>query len=191
MNKILFILIVFTFFGTNKKQKFNLKKDEIIYITILGDFDSNLINSLITRIENFYNVKCKVLTNEKISSDVLSSRTKRIDADKILKKYRSEKRIVLLTNKDICVNEYGIFGYGYKPGNTSIVSTFRISKNKKLLKDRIEKILLHEIGHNFGLNHCESFNNFCFMNSAKHSIKTIDKERIFLCENCLSKLGRH
>ena len=48
--------------------------------------------------------------------------------------------------------DWGVFGLGYRPGPTSVVSTFRIGhKDQGVFMDRIKKITLHEIGHNIGL----------------------------------------
>ncbi|MFV0530786.1 MAG: matrixin family metalloprotease [Flavobacteriales bacterium] len=83
--------------------------------------------------------------------------------------------------------DWGIFGLGYKPGRSCIISTFRLKNtSQKLFFDRIQKIAVHEIGHNMGLNHCET--NNCVMQDAVETIKTVDFANKELCSKCKSNI---
>lgn len=83
--------------------------------------------------------------------------------------------------------DWGVFGLGYRPGKACIVSTFRMkSKGETILKERLAKVFVHEIGHNMGLDHCE--NKQCVMTDAAESIKTIDQVKGNLCDGCKNKL---
>ena len=102
---------------------------------------------------------------------------------------------ILLTEKDICYYkdksrpEYGIFGLGLRPGNTCIISTFRLKRGvtKQKTLERLEKVALHEIGHNLGLEHCE-YDKKCMMNDARGTIKQVDAEKVWLCEKCKNRI---
>lgn len=102
----------------------------------------------------------------------------------------------VLTNEDISTTknnnlDWGILGLGTCPGNTCIVSTYRMQKKSVpvvLFKERLIKIILHEIGHNFGLPHCKN-DPECLMNDAEGTIATVDKEKKWLCNSCRKKLG--
>ena len=98
---------------------------------------------------------------------------------------------MIITEKDICHfkdklrPDYGIFGLGLRPGKTCVISIFRLKRgvSKQKTLERLEKVVLHEIGHNLGLNHC--FNNKeCMMNDANGTIKQVDKEKVWFCEKC-------
>ncbi|HNF47794.1 MAG TPA: hypothetical protein PKO18_08835 [Chitinophagales bacterium] len=83
--------------------------------------------------------------------------------------------------------DWGIMGLAFRPGNAAVISTFRIkSSDKALFAQRLEKIALHELGHNLGLPHCPS--KSCFMNDANESISTIDNEKTELCSSCKQHL---
>lgn len=83
--------------------------------------------------------------------------------------------------------DWGVFGLGYRPGPSCIVSTFRLkNSNSKLFFSRLQKIAVHEIGHNMGLKHCP--NEGCVMQDAAETIKTIDKVKLELCGECLGKI---
>lgn len=80
-------------------------------------------------------------------------------------------------------NDFGIMGLAYCPGKSCIVSGFRLKhKNKELYFKRFKKVVLHELGHNFGLPHCPD--KKCVMTDAVESIKTIDNANPELCVKC-------
>ena len=104
------------------------------------------------------------------------------------------KFIVGITSKDICTKKdnypnWGVFGLGTLDNTGCVISTFRMRNNvpsSKLLT-RTEKVVLHEIGHNYGLNHCTS-EYPCFMKDANGTIKEVDEEPMDLCKPCRSKI---
>jgi archaemetzincin len=78
--------------------------------------------------------------------------------------------------------DFGVFGLGYQPGSSCIISTFRLGNDPNIIRNRIAKIAVHEIGHNLGLSHCKNIN--CVMQDAVESILTIDRESNSLCTAC-------
>ena len=78
-------------------------------------------------------------------------------------------------------------GLGYRPGNSCVVSTFRLkTTNKLLFYKRLEKVVLHELGHNLGLPHCE--NPKCVMTNAAEKISTVDNANALLCDACAKRI---
>ena len=59
--------------------------------------------------------------------------------------------------------------------------------SKFQLLERLEKVILHEIGHNYGLNHCTSPYP-CFMKDANGKIKQVDSEPMDMCVECKKKI---
>lgn len=173
------------------------QKPNVVHIQPLGFVPSEELNSIKNSIETFYGFECKINESVNLSDDLLSKSKTRYDANKILQKYNSNKKIILVTQKDIVhhnkirnVQEWGIIGLGYMPGNVCVISTYRI-KNKvsrEKFESRLTKVSLHEIGHNLGLNHCTK-SSLCLMNDANGTVKTIDKEKIMLCDNCKKQIS--
>ena len=109
--------------------------------------------------------------------------------------YKGYDKIIGITTKDISttknnIYDWGIMGLANSPGKSCIISTFRIkTPNKLLFNDRFIKVALHELGHTMGLPHC-TFSKVCFMEAAEGTIKSVDREKRFLCSNC-KKLISH
>lgn len=168
------------------------------------------IDSVKSVLERYYGFSVVVLENTTIpESTFINVRSPRYRADKVLKYLNDIKPdtcdfIMGLTTKDISTTkwesngkvkqpasrylDWGIFGLGYRPGDASIISTFRLGNNPDVALDRLQKICMHELGHNLGLSHCETY--MCVMSDAAESIKTIDNEAKSLCSKCQSKAAR-
>jgi archaemetzincin len=172
-----------------------LKPVTKINIQPLGKVSPEYINLVQKSVKTFYGYDCTVLPPKEITKDMLSPIKKRIDANKALRNNLTFDNLLILTEKDICCNkdkdnpEWGIFGLGLRPGKTCIISTHRLSKNvsKQKTLERLEKVALHEIGHNLGLNHCTN-NKECMMNDANGTIKQVDKEKVWFCEKCKNQI---
>jgi archaemetzincin len=182
---LIFISIFFSFQNKNKGT---------IYILPLGNVTNHDIKIVQNSLISFYGYKCDILNEQSLTKDLYSPSRKRYSADKILNKFNSNKHIIVITSVDITTEkngskEWGVFGLGRMPGKVCVVSTFRLKnlKNKQYYEDRLKKISIHEVGHNFGLSHCE-FDEHCLMNDAKGTIRKVDSEKIWICDFCRKKL---
>ena len=79
--------------------------------------------------------------------------------------------------------DWGVFGLGYRPGASCVVSTFRLNSASPQFEQRLQKVAIHEVGHNLGLSHCDK-DKRCVMQDAAESIKTIDRVGLSLCNGC-------
>ena len=189
-------VLITTFILFSFSETKNVETKRIVHITPLGKVSERQLILIKGWVKSFYGFNCVIDKQEPLTKDLLAKSQTRYEASTIIKKYKSNKNILLLTNVDIVyfnkvknIKEYGIIGLGYKPGNTCVVSTFRIkntTKNKFI--DRLNKVVLHEIGHNLGLPHCK-YDKKCLMNDANGTVKQIDQEKIWLCSNCKKIIG--
>ncbi len=110
--------------------------------------------------------------------------------------YKGFDKVIGITSKDISttknnIYDWGIMGLAKSPGRSCIISTYRIkTPNKVLFNDRFIKVALHELGHTMGLPHC-TFNSTCFMEAAEGTIKSVDREKRFLCSNCKKLISQY
>lgn len=85
-----------------------------------------------------------------------------------------------------------IFGQAALNGNSGIASLYRLrneqygmKKDEKLLLERFEKVIIHELGHMFGLIHCHI--PTCVMRSSTY-VEDIDQKNHRLCSKCRTEL---
>jgi archaemetzincin len=159
--------------------------------------DTATLNFLKTATENFYPVSVIIDSNKQFPNHVYYKPRNRYRADSVIRWLNinnadSVRTTVGITSKDISTSkggayDYGVMGLGYQPGKACIVSSFRPAKkatSKQHLQERLLKLLLHEMGHNFSLPHCA--NEKCFMVDAEGKMK-LDEEND-LCKSCRMKL---
>ena len=146
------------------------------------------INSLMP--EAGYEVKN--LPAKQIPQSAYYAPRKRYRADKIIalqkREYKDCKDLVIIgvTKKDISTTvhgqeDYGIMGLSYKPGNSCVVSSYRIPDKKNL-----HKVALHEFLHSRGLPHCKKDDPQCYMKDAKGKSNVAIQK--YLCESCRKNL---
>jgi archaemetzincin len=181
---IIALLILISYSYTTYKPK-------TIYIQPLGNVNQEYLNYVKKSVIDFYGYDCVIKPKVNLTADLLAASKTRYEASKILKKLNSKQNILLITEKDIAYRkskqypEWGIFGLGLRPGNTCVISTFRLKKkvNTQQMLVRLKKVALHEIGHNLGLIHCTHHKD-CLMNDAKGTIQQVDREKIWFCSKC-------
>lgn len=98
-------------------------------------------------------------------------------------------KLVGITNVDLCtpVLTY-VFGEAQLGGRVAIISMHRLNQNfyrlpddKDLLSERVKKTLMHELGHCFGLVHCDDPRCVMFL---ADSIFTLDYKKCTFCLRC-------
>lgn len=184
-------------------------KEKRIGFQPYGEFDKALIDTVVNALASTYGYEIIILPKRKIPKNAfVNIKSPRYRADSLLIDLKVNKPdsidIVLgLINKDISTTkrdatgnvkkpeskyfDWGIYGLGYRPGPSCIVSTYRLNTtNKKLFFSRLKKICIHEVGHNLGLPHCTT--NKCVMQDAVETIKTVDNESDKLCAECRLKI---
>jgi len=85
-----------------------------------------------------------------------------------------------------------VFGEAQLSGGSAVVSTHRLSnqyyglpRSHGLLLARLEKELIHELGHTFGMYHCRQFE--CVMRSSTY-VEEIDMKKALPCPDCAARL---
>lgn len=105
-------------------------------------------------------------------------------------------KIIGVTDVDLFVPVLTfVFGEAQLNGKAAIVSISRLKnefyglpKNDRLLLDRIEKEVIHELGHTFGLFHCINYD--CVMSSSMY-VENIDLKSKSFCRNCREILNNN
>jgi archaemetzincin len=202
----LLIIVALCFVGcknSNKKIFIGTSKENDLTVALLPyeHFDTTLIHFVQKETEAFYHCKTILLQSTNLPQFAFYSSRNRYRADSLLRYetgFLSNKidAIAGLTNKDIStskdeIKDWGVFGLGMCPGKVCVISIYRLERASKTvaqLKERLVKVVLHEIGHNLGLPHCSN-NKECLMTDAGGTIQQVDNERKWLCEKCQFKLS--
>lgn len=195
----LFLLLLFASCKTqHKKEQHTINtKRPVVILQPLQFSDTASLQLLRDSIEAFYNATVYIAPNKNFPDHLYYKPRNRYRADRIIHWLRmniadSVRTVAGITSLDVSttknnVYDYGVMGLGYSPGHACVVSTFRAAKtarNKNHLQQRLLKLVIHELGHNFGLTHCSK--KACYMVDAEGQMK-LDEER-FLCEQCKKKM---
>jgi archaemetzincin len=86
-----------------------------------------------------------------------------------------------------------VFGEAQLRGIGSVIALHRLnnifyglSEDKELLRERLVKEAIHELGHNFGLIHCN--NQSCVMKSSTY-VEEVDQKSGEMCGSCQELLA--
>ncbi|MEM2974614.1 MAG: archaemetzincin family Zn-dependent metalloprotease [Candidatus Micrarchaeia archaeon] len=129
-----------------------------------------------------FDVERKQWSAEKILKALREENTTRIHADKVLG----------VADIDIYVRRMNfVFGLSEIGGSTSLISVYRYhpelygKRKQGLFEDRTVKEAIHELGHAFGLQHC---NNKCVMHFS-NTIEEVDRKPKTFCKECIKQLS--
>jgi archaemetzincin len=186
----------------------NPAKKRLIGLQPLGQYDREQLQYIRKEVQHFFNTPVVILAERTIPAAFINtSKGERYSADSVIKWLAhtapdSITKVVGLTHNDIFttikenghVKEpaykyavWGIFGLGYMPGRSCIISDHRIQTNDTLrFHHRLRTVVIHELGHNMGLPHCPTKN--CIMNDANERIETVDKSADDYCATCKDRL---
>ena len=107
------------------------------------------------------------------------------DAVKVIGMVRVDLYIPILTY---------IFGQARLGGYAGVASLYRLRNEHygldadyELLIDRFSKVIIHELGHAFGIIHCS--NPVCVMRSSTY-VEDLDQKNKHFCQHCREELNR-
>lgn len=158
-----------------------------VVLVALGDFPVAQLDAVEAHLRTHAAVDVRRLDPIALPGDAWTPKRKRYRADRLLDFLVTQipdtpatTRILGLTQVDISTtkpphDDWGIFGLGQMPGQSAVVSTFRLKKKARdaaQIENRLKNTALHEVGHTFGLDHCTEA--LCPMQDAEGSIANTD-----------------
>ena len=188
---IILFLIGISFSFNNSKKHIHLPDSKIIIdIQPFSDISATEKEYILTELKKIYpHIELKTAIN--LPKMAYYSPRNRYRADSLinfLDKHTLDGHITIgITTKDISttkddIADWGVMGLGFCPGKACIASSFRLSKDQKLMQ--LFKVAIHELGHTQGLPHCPV--KYCFMRDAEGKNST-NEEKEF-CPACKAVL---
>jgi hypothetical protein len=147
---------------------------DTVYIQGVGHFNYSSLLEAKKIVEETYGVPTKIVQPIVITSDYYINGM--VNASKCLDDFDNDKNKVLITS-EMCYEEgvTEVGGLGEMNGNIVIVRS-----SSKGYKVNLTQVILHEIGHNQGFEHCDDVN--CVMN-----VDGLNYTSTELCEKCRKK----
>jgi len=164
----------------------------------VGTVDSGLLESLQAEIPRRLQVRCEI--SEAPLDPIVAYHPERqqYHSSEILERVTAltrlqDWRILAVTAVDLYIPilKY-VFGEAQLQGRCALISYHRLrqefyglDQDDSLLRQRLLKESVHELGHTLGLAHCQDYR--CAMASA-HAVEWIDLREDAMCEACRSKV---
>lgn len=185
--------------------------EKTIYLQKIGPLDEIILIRLQRNLQWFFK---KFRVDVKISPELIKLEheeyhdwRKQYDASRMLRRLKNTLRnghfrLLGITSKDIYSHLFhSVFGVAYKPtmqqllpSGQALISVARLIENfyrrprkPSLSELRIYKEALHELGHTFGLDHCD---DSCIMFFSK-SLQDTDEKPAKFCPQCLEELKNY
>ena len=173
--------------------------DPLVALQPLGPLDPVVLATVADHVRTFLPAEVVILPPRPLPGSAYYAPRHRYRGDNLLDYLDKApsagySRVIGITDRDISVTnglieDWGVIGVARLSGRSGVVSTFRLgarSASDSVLLTRLEKVVLHELGHTFGLSHCAS--PHCVMRDAQGSIKPVDSSTGRLCPSCASRL---
>jgi len=167
----------------------------VVEIVPLDITDKRLMSALAAEITRIFPFPCRVGAAERLPAGALDEKRGQYHATRILEHLAASDRISFrllgVTTLDIFtpILRY-VFGEAMLEGRAALVSTYRLSSappggvppcNRSVFVNRVLKEGIHELGHTFGLTHCDD--PTCVM-AASLDLTHIDAKSTQLCYYC-------
>lgn len=195
---LFFSLLMFLSITCRKKTLFTSAAQlHMIAIQPLNEFNTIEIDSAIIEISHRMNARVIVLKSVNLPESFINPITKKYSADSIIHllseiKNDSISEVIGLINQPIFTirdtkpepfYDEKIFGLGYQPGTACVISDYRFrTMNTAIYQQRLKNVILHEVGHNLGLAHCN--NPKCLMSESNGYFKQLDSSNTDYCAKC-------
>jgi archaemetzincin len=163
-----------------------------IELLVLQDQPPAEAERLVSALSDCFRVPCRIRADRLDAAFALDPRRNQFHSTAILSAMQplvNGSRILAVTGLDLFVPVLTfVFGEAQLTGNCAVVSLHRLREevyglppNPPLLAERLRKEAIHELGHTFGLRHCDDWR--CVMTSS-HSVEWLDVKTADFCPAC-------
>lgn len=169
----------------------------LVHLLPVGTISHSLLENLRADLTKSIRVECQIHPLRLDPAPSYHAERQQFHSSELLKRMHQlvrpgDWRLLAITDVDLYIPilKY-VFGEAQMGGPCAIVSIFRLRQefyglpeDDRLLRDRLLKESVHELGHTFNLRHCEDYR--CAMASS-HAVEWIDLRESSWCEDCREK----
>jgi len=170
----------------------------LVHLLPVGTIASTLLDDLRAAIPKKLPVRCEILPISFDPRPSYHAERQQFHSSEILQRMQSlvrpkDWRFLAVAEVDLYIPilKY-VFGEAQMGGPCAVVSTFRLRQefyglepDESLLRERLLKESIHELGHTLNLRHCQDYQ--CAMASS-HSVEWIDLRDNRMCDACRYEL---
>jgi archaemetzincin len=170
----------------------------LLYLLPVGKVDVSLLQHLRTTIPQRLHIACEILSYELDPTPSYHPERQQYHSSEILQRMQPlvrphDWRFLAIADVDLYIPilKY-VFGEAQMGGPCAVVSIHRLrqefyglDRDDDLLRQRLLKESVHEVGHTLNLRHCQDYS--CVMASS-HSVEWIDVRESTLCDSCRSQI---
>jgi archaemetzincin len=170
-----------------------------IELLVLRDQRPEEVDGLVRALSDCFHTPCRIREDTLDAAFAHDPRRNQFHSTAILAAMQSlanGSRILAVTGLDLYVPVLTfVFGEAQLSGNCAVVSLHRLREevyglppNPVLQAERLRKEAVHELGHTFGLRHCDDWS--CVMTSS-HSVEWLDVKTADFCKPCRRWIDRN
>jgi archaemetzincin len=172
---------------------------KLLHLLSIGDTDGGALEELGSRMAQQFRVGWDILPLRLDPQFAYHAERQQYHSTEILGRMHSYIgpecwRLLGVTGHDLYIPILTfVFGEAQMAGPAAVVSTHRLRQefyglpaDEPLLRERLLKEAVHELGHTFDLRHCEDYR--CAM-AASHAVEWIDLKEPGLCPACIERLA--
>jgi archaemetzincin len=167
-----------------------------ITIVPLGNISEDILTFVTAELREQFDVMTETLLPVALPKEMFNSIRQQYPSPLVLK-FLSEKfpgRVLGIIDQDLYAESLNfVFGQAFFNGRVALVSIRRLDPtfykqkpSEKILIERVVKEAVHEVGHAFGMEHCQDVK--CVM-SFSNTVGDVDRKNKDLCRSCQLKLS--
>jgi len=163
----------------------------------IGDLDGGVLMELGPAMAEAFGTPCQVISRRLDPEGAFHGERQQYHSSELIRQMQAylspdSWRILGVAAVDLYIPILTfVFGEAQMGGPCAVVSTYRLRQefyglpeDRALLRDRLLKEAVHEIGHTLHLTHCDDYR--CAMAPA-HAVEWIDLKESVLCAGCQSR----
>ena len=171
---------------------------KVLQLLSIGDLDGGLLMDLGPMLADIFRLPCEVLPRRLNPEFAFHGERQQYHSSEILQRmqrYVSAEswRILGIAAADLYIPILTfVFGEAQMGGPCAVVSANRLrqefyglSADRTILRERLLKEAVHEIGHTLDLTHCDDYR--CAM-APSHAVEWIDLKESTLCASCMARI---